>query len=95
MARCRGCHAEIAFVRLRSGKLMPVESDEAEEYNAFMEPTLNTVRRMLITEDGDVVTAWVLPAGQRPRFDQRTVKITGYESHFASCPNADEFRRGR
>jgi hypothetical protein len=35
MARCRGCQAEIEFVRLKSKALMPVESAEPEEYQVW------------------------------------------------------------
>ena len=115
MSRCRGCQAEIAFVKLRSGKLMPVESDEMEEYRVWLDPpaarvptimpaldetvTIEHRQLRLVTETGEVVRTWTaFLLEQRHGREIRTrldgpCRITGYESHFATCPQADAFRQ--
>lgn len=58
MPRCKSCNAEIDFIKLKNGKLMPINGSK---------------RLTIVTQDGDVVSGW--------------------ESHFSSCPGAAEHRR--
>lgn len=97
MTRCRAdsCGALIAFVRVRSGKLHPVESDEPERYRLLLaEPGIGLPAgapvRTIVTTDGDVLRGAVLPAS-----DTRGVVVEGWESHFATCPGAAAMRRAR
>lgn len=81
MTYCRSCHAEIKFIRLKTGKWNPVDiakrtfiKDEGDE--------------ILITDDGEVC---------KGRFAslEEGANAAGYISHFATCPNANAHRRGQ
>ena len=93
--RCRaeGCGALIEFVELRSGKKHPVESLEAETYRLLLaEPAVGLPAgapiRVVVTTEGDVLRGVVLPMGE-----SRGVVVTGYDSHFATCPGANVMRK--
>lgn len=99
MARCRGCGETIDFVTLKSGRKMPIESTESEEYRIHLEnPAVSgrTAKKLVIVVDGEVLTVWqeieTQPDG-RVRLVDGPCKIVGVESHFARCPNAADFRR--
>lgn len=62
MPICKGCKQEIEWVKMPSGKRMPVDK----------KPTI-----VVVVEDGQ---------GRA---------VEGYQPHWATCPNADEFRRKR
>lgn len=62
--RCRSCGAEIHWVRMMSGKKMPV--DVRHQTVVVEHPT----------EPGLYITK------------------VGYTSHFATCPNTDQHRKG-
>ena len=77
MSRCKSCGAEIKWIRMKSGKRMPVD-EKPITYRADLKGDL-----VLITPDGRVA---------RAVFDPEADKL-GYTSHFATCPNANHFRR--
>ena len=81
--KCRGCGREIAFIKTVNGKSIPVDPEPirflAEEEN-----------EKFVTADGEVKRGKSL--------DRRGLMITretetGYRSHFATCPAADDFRK--
>ena len=78
MAKCKSCGAEIRWIRLVTGKMMPVNSEKVP-YSYDPKGTMT-----LMTEDGRVITKAVL--------DMKS-DAYGYVSHFATCPAADRFRR--
>lgn len=88
----------ISFIKLKSGKWHPVECAEAEEYRVWTEPPMimndgETLKRfVLISEEGEVLPVWakISPIG---RLMDGPCRILGWESHFAACPKADQFRR--
>lgn len=84
MAKCKGCGAEITFVRLASGKLLPVNPTPVyiEDKNG---------PEIIITTDGRVSN------GRQEYVKSQNQYLTrGYVSHFATCPFASDFRkRGR
>lgn len=81
MARCRGCGAAIEWVVTRQGKRMPVNPIPVRITS--ME-SLEGLRVVGATADGRVVSGYRSPAGER---EVRQV-------HFATCPKAEEARRG-
>lgn len=99
------CRAEIGMVQLRSGKWHPVESLEPEEYRVWTEEPIDVEakRLVLITPEGEILIVWQdlepLGPGQDPAAPRRTLegpcRVVGSESHFAACPEANTFRRGR
>jgi len=89
MARCRACPAEIDFVRLRSGKLMPVESATPETY-WIHEGQPGHPQVVLVLDSGDVLRGRL-----GKEHESGVMKVQGRESHFATCPGADDLRKER
>ena len=86
MSFCRSCGADIIWIKMKAtGKAMPCDSAKIS-YSENMHPgaTGNTVLT-LVTEHGTVVRTAFDPAGDK----------IGYTSHFATCPNANQHRRGQ
>ena len=80
MPRCKGCGREIVFVRSNSGKSIPCDP-KMIRYKAK-----KTGHLRVVTPSGDVVSAV-------PSDSILTADDYGYVSHFATCPQADRFRR--
>ena len=78
---CRGCGAEIIWIRTPTGKAMPCDAQPV----AFR-PS-GTGGEMVVTPDGRVVRADVVKGVGSGSL--------GYISHFATCPAADHFRETR
>lgn len=81
MAVCKSCGRQIKWIKMSTGKMMPVDA----------EPVYYEDRRegaaVIVTEDGRVSsghTEAVAVVGSRVR---------GYMSHFATCPAAGQHRR--
>ena len=78
MSICKGCGAEIFFIRTIAGKSMPVDEKPVPYYEG------NSAK--IVLEDGSVVKG----ALDGP---EEAFKGFGYVSHFATCPKAGNFRR--
>jgi hypothetical protein len=101
--QCRGCPAEIAFVALRSGRRIPVESADPEAYTGWSDRhaatlaattaggTVKTVR-LVLPEVGDVLTLVqvVVPTPDGPRVLEGPLTVAAVESHFSTCPAAGD-----
>lgn len=80
MAKCKSCGADIVWIKTKRGKMMPC-NPTAIAYR-FAE-RCETDALMMVTEDGKVdrgvpdACSW----------------MTGYVSHFATCPYAEKHRR--
>jgi len=61
MPKCKGCGAEIVWIKTANGKRMPLDSKEKKFYCAI---------------DGE----WKIYAGR--------------EAHWATCPKANDFKKG-
>ena len=80
MSRCKGCGAEILWIRMKSGKNMPCDpalipfwwAPEGEE--------------TFITEEGETVR------GTRDGDPEEMTGI-GYIPHWATCPKRESFRK--
>ena len=75
--KCRGCGAQIAFIKTVKGKSMPVNPDaiyfvRGSEFNA-------------VTLDGEVFRGRTPGPGE--------AAMIGYISHWATCPEANGFRK--
>ncbi len=77
MSKCKSCGAEIVWIKLKSGKSMPCDAKKIS-YTPDIHGKL-----VLVTPDGKVARGDFNPAGEK----------IGYTSHFATCPNADSYRR--
>ena len=82
MSTCRGCGSTIEWVRMKSGKAMPVDPEPV-----FVEEGGSQV---FVTDEGDTITggiAW-------PETPEEKARMTvAYVPHWATCPAARQFRR--
>lgn len=77
MSKCRSCGASIIWLPTESGKKMPCD---AKPIPYTEDPAGNLT---LVTSDGRVVRAKA----------DATSDFVGYVSHFATCPDANKWRR--
>jgi len=94
---CRGCHATIRWVNTRMGKAIPVDPERLTEWLVEEEQMVTTTGApipmrviTLVTMEGDVVRGYqgtVLTPGSR--------EVIGYIPHWASCPQAAQFRKAK
>ena len=66
MTRCKGCGAEIRWIKTAAGKNMPLDFQPVRFY----------VNMKNLVDDED-----------------RWEVINGHQAHWATCPNATEFKR--
>lgn len=80
--KCRGCGAEIAFIKTVKGKTMPVNPE-----SVYFIPAGGPNTYVMIT--GEV------ERGREPTWeDKGKATQIGYISHFATCPERERFRKG-
>lgn len=85
MSRCKACGAEIVWIRLTSGKMHPCDAEEVF-YKVGAGPD------RIVTKEGRVVPGTIC-TGSTDITDNKTI-FRGYSSHFATCPFADDLRKG-
>ena len=79
--KCRGCGAEICFIKTIKGKSMPVDP-----MSVYFIPDAGSETFVMI--NGEV------QHGREPERNEDQAKVwIGYRSHFATCTAADEFRK--
>ena len=81
MAKCKGCGAPIEFIRLNSGKQIPVNPKPV-----YVED--KAAKEIIVTADGRI-------SNGRQEPDPPVQAIRGYISHFSTCPMAGAFRKRR
>ena len=79
---CRACGAPIIFIKTVGGKTIPCNPEEF----AYTQKAGGGLK--IVTPNGEVVSA------EMPEDPQKATGI-GYISHFATCPEADKFRKPR
>lgn len=77
--RCRKCGAKITFVKMRSGKSMPVDVNMVH----FAD---DGGKDRIVLANGKVVSGTITT-------DLEKANGMGYVSHFATCEFAERFRR--
>lgn len=82
-APCRGCGAEIGFIKTVAGKTMPVNVKAVR----FAK---DGGKEVFVLENGTVVHGTSLMDSQAAQDE-----LIGYTSHFATCPAAGSFRKRR
>ena len=80
MAECRACHKQIKFIKTTAGKWEPCDPEK----HSIIKGDGGTM--CLVTDAGEVV--WGYPASR-----ENGANCSGYISHFATCPCAEQFRR--
>lgn len=81
MARCRGCGAEIDWIRTRAGKNMPVDPEPV-----FV--AVDDGSDVFVSDEGEVIHGRTVPA------NDGTAEVA-FVPHWATCPEAGQFRRKR
>ena len=81
MAYCKSCGREIRFIRMTTGKMMPVDAAPV-----YYEDKRNGAT-VIVTEDGR------LSSGHTEAVAVIGSRVRGYISHFATCPAAILYRR--
>lgn len=79
-ATCRGCGASIVWIKTPTGKAMPC--DPAPVYYKATPDGKDKV----VTTRGEVVSCEIVPGAN--------ATDAGYRPHWATCPQADRFKRG-
>lgn len=84
-SKCGSCHADVLWVVWESGKRMPVDAV------ADNRPPPKGGVLVLTLKGGEFGTLFV------EKYDSRKHNLNRnrYTSHFVTCPNADEHRKGR
>ena len=80
---CKGCGARIRFIKMESGKAMPVNADPIIVVLLDGDPVL-LKRGTFISKDGETVSGAKISQLMRV-----------FESHFATCPKHKDFRRDK
>ena len=80
--KCRACQADIIFIKTKAGKSVPCDAK-----SMYFTPEANGTQ-VFVLMDGSVQRGKECPGGG----DGCQI---GYISHFATCPNADLFRKPR
>lgn len=82
MSTCRGCGRTIEWIRMRSGKMMPVDPDPV-----FVDEGGSQV---FVTDEGDTITGRQI--NPEPTEDKASLTVA-FIPHWATCPEAKRFRR--
>ena len=82
MTVCRGCGAPIRFIGTAGGKSIPVDPDAVLYWQRAK------AKGKVVTPNGELISCDF-------EGDPNTPTGTGYVPHWATCPKADQFRRGR
>ena len=81
MSRCKGCGAEIDWIMTHTGKYMPVDPEPV-----FV--AVDDGSDVFVTDEGEVIHGREVPA------NDGSAEVA-FVSHWATCPAASSFRRGR
>lgn len=79
---CKGCGAEIMFIKTVAGKTIPVNPEEV----AYEQKAGGSLK--IVTPNGEVLLA------ERPADPQKATGI-GYISHWSTCTTPEAFRKSR
>lgn len=82
MAKCKGCGATIVFIMSAGGKVIPCDP---EQVMYWKKPKAHN---KIVTPNGEV-----LSCEYHGPFGEQTG--VGYIPHFATCPNAEDFKKAR
>lgn len=79
MSTCKGCGAEILWVKTKRGGSMPCDPDKHVVFSGG--------KQTFVMESGEVVSGTDIPE------EGKDYLGLGYISHFATCPAANRFRK--
>lgn len=80
MTKCKGCGAEIIWIRTLGGKSIPCDPEQVTYWEKAK------AKGKVVTPNGEALSC---------EFSGELNKATGvgYVSHWSTCPCADQFRR--
>jgi len=85
--KCRSCGEDIAFVKMDSGKWMPVNGLESETYSLHLQDR-GEPQMTVVTDAGACFTGRIGKA-----HESGTTQVRGREVHWATCPQAKQHRK--
>ena len=85
---CRACGAAIRFFKTPNGKSTPVNAEPVEVTPCI---GLDKGGHVFVTLEGEAIRA--RKKREEDLFYDGVDTIAAYESHFATCPEAEHFRR--
>lgn len=84
---CKSCGAKITWIKTKNGRVMPCNVPAVNYQDNIKGSDL------IITEDGQVIRGTIVKNNPESKL-QMIIDGQGYTSHFATCPNAAQYRRG-
>lgn len=81
-SKCRGCGAEIIWIGTLGGKSMPCDADPVY----YKEHSKGSER--IVTPNGVTISCEIID-------DPQNATGVGYVPHWSTCPNAQDFKRGK
>lgn len=82
MKRCKACGAEIIWIKTNNGKAMPCDPEQVYYYEQ------RGAKDKIVTPNGQVLSCFLNPP---KKYSEPTG--FGYVPHWATCPNAEKFRK--
>ncbi len=80
MAKCKGCGAEIIWIKSGGGKSIPCDPEQVLYWERSRE------KGKVVTTNGEVLSCVF-------EGDPQTATGIGYVSHWSTCPCAGQFKR--
>ena len=80
MATCKACGAPIIWIMTPGGKLMPCDPEQKVYWQR------SRAKEKIVTPNGEILSCVF-------EGDDQTATGIGYVPHWATCPEADKFRR--
>ena len=92
MARCRGCKAEINWMKTEAGRNIPLNPGKI-----FIRLALPDEKRTtIIIRDGGARNGKEITEGEAKALRERGGDVwEGAIAHWVTCPESDSFRKGR
>ncbi len=81
MPKCKSCGAKIKYIRLQTGKTMPVNAGSLIPVRPGGSKSV-----CVVTPEGKVIMG-------DPVWKGHPEAVEGYVSHFATCPDAEKWRK--
>lgn len=82
MSKCKSCGAEISWVETITGRKMPVNMD-----CVMLVPAKNG-DTLIVTDVGSVIRGWRVGDAYEGRD-----AVVGQTSHFATCPQSEQWKK--
>ncbi len=84
--KAKGCGEMINFVRTPRGKWIPVPAGDPEAFYLFVDQ-LGHPQVVVVLENGEVLRGRKAAAAENG-----VLRVMGWESHWSSCPGAEQFK---